>query len=308
MVIYKTTNLINGKIYVGQDSHNDSNYLGSGYYLIRAVNKYGKENFQKEILCKCKTKEELNEKEIYWIKKLKSQNRAVGYNLTEGGQGGFLSKEINKKISLILINFYQKHPEIIKKRGKKISNSLKKYYENNPKIKEKISQRNKKFYKEHPEFRQRKSLEVKKYFIENLKSIQKRNEKISDSLKKYYENNPKVKEKISQRNFERYNKNPKLKEKISQSLKQTYSKNPKIKEKISQSLKQTYNKNPKIIYEKIKKISKKVYQYDKKWNLLNEYSSIKEAAQKNNLHYTTISRYCQQNKFKNDFHWSFDKK
>lgn len=50
IVIYKTTNLINNKIYVGKDSHNDSNYFGSGTILVKAIKKYGKENFKKEIL------------------------------------------------------------------------------------------------------------------------------------------------------------------------------------------------------------------------------------------------------------------
>ena len=44
MVIYKTTNLVNGKSYVGMDSKNDPNYLGSGKLLKRAVKKYGRES------------------------------------------------------------------------------------------------------------------------------------------------------------------------------------------------------------------------------------------------------------------------
>jgi hypothetical protein len=41
MIIYKTTCLINGKIYVGQDSKNNPDYLGSGIYLNRAIKKHG---------------------------------------------------------------------------------------------------------------------------------------------------------------------------------------------------------------------------------------------------------------------------
>jgi len=37
MVIYKTTNLINGKQYIGSDSNNNPNYLGSGTFLIKAI-------------------------------------------------------------------------------------------------------------------------------------------------------------------------------------------------------------------------------------------------------------------------------
>ena len=88
MIIYKTTNLINGKIYVGQDSHNNPNYLGSGLLLKKAVKKYGRKNFKKDTLCECETKEELNKKEVYWIMKLNSINLDVGYNIAQGKNSG----------------------------------------------------------------------------------------------------------------------------------------------------------------------------------------------------------------------------
>ena len=51
-IIYKTTNLINGKIYVGMHSTDNLNdgYLGSGWILKQAIKKYGKENFKREVL------------------------------------------------------------------------------------------------------------------------------------------------------------------------------------------------------------------------------------------------------------------
>ena len=45
MVIYKTTNLINGKIYIGKDSNNNEHYIGSGVKLLKAIKKYGRSNF-----------------------------------------------------------------------------------------------------------------------------------------------------------------------------------------------------------------------------------------------------------------------
>lgn len=86
MIIYKTTNLINNKFYVGKDSRNNPNYLGSGLLLNRAIHKYGRENFTKEILEYCENKEHLNEREKFWICELKA--REVGYNIAEGGHGG----------------------------------------------------------------------------------------------------------------------------------------------------------------------------------------------------------------------------
>lgn len=64
MFIYKTTNLVNNKIYIGQSKKNKPEYLGSGKILKKAIKKYGIEKFKKEILCVCKDKTELNQKEI----------------------------------------------------------------------------------------------------------------------------------------------------------------------------------------------------------------------------------------------------
>lgn len=88
MIIYKTTNTINGKIYIGKDSKNDPNYYGSGQILKNAIKKYGKCNFTKEIIENCSSPEELDLKEKYWISYFDSTNRDIGYNLTDGGTGG----------------------------------------------------------------------------------------------------------------------------------------------------------------------------------------------------------------------------
>jgi group I intron endonuclease len=96
MIIYRTTNLKNGKIYVGKDTKNSKNYLGSGVLLKKAIKKYGKENFIKEILETCENEEQLNEREKFWINKLNSN--IFGYNLTDGGTGGdTFSKNPNKE-------------------------------------------------------------------------------------------------------------------------------------------------------------------------------------------------------------------
>jgi len=104
MIIYKTTNLINEKIYIGKDKHNNPSYYGSGKLLILAIKKYGKHNFKKEIIEECHSLEELNKSEIYWIEKLDATNKEIGYNLLKGGDGGaifgrVLSEETKQKIS-----------------------------------------------------------------------------------------------------------------------------------------------------------------------------------------------------------------
>lgn len=98
--IYKITNRVNGKYYIGKHQTKDLNdeYMGSGKYLKRAINKYGIENFSKEILHIFKTESEMNakEKELVVISE-------ETYNLLEGGQGGF--SYINSK-GLNVINGY----------------------------------------------------------------------------------------------------------------------------------------------------------------------------------------------------------
>lgn len=87
-VIYKTTNLLNGKIYIGKDARNDNTYFGSGLILKNAIKKYGIQNFKKEILETCNSFKELNEREIYWIKYYNSTDKTIGYNIAIGGLGG----------------------------------------------------------------------------------------------------------------------------------------------------------------------------------------------------------------------------
>jgi group I intron endonuclease len=101
VIVYKTTNLLDEKVYVGQDYHENPSYLGSGKLLTRAVKKYGKENFVKEVIDFAESMRELNEKERYWVKFYNCKD-PVGYNLTDGGEGiaGYLhTEETKSKIS-----------------------------------------------------------------------------------------------------------------------------------------------------------------------------------------------------------------
>lgn len=92
-LIYEIKNNINGKSYIGQYSGESfEKYFGSGKLIKLAIKKNGLENFSKTILEECFNKNELNEKEIFWIDKLKTTEN--GYNLTEGGTGGDLSEFI----------------------------------------------------------------------------------------------------------------------------------------------------------------------------------------------------------------------
>lgn len=102
--IYKTTNLLNGKIYIGQKKSNEflnEKYLGSGKILRQAIDKEGKQNFKVELLEECESAQELNEREIFWISFYRSTDPNIGYNLSDGGYVPRLSGERN--------GFYGKH-------------------------------------------------------------------------------------------------------------------------------------------------------------------------------------------------------
>lgn len=155
-LIYKTTNIINNKIYIGKHKTKSLNdgYVGSGKLLSCAIQKYGIENFIVEILYFCKSEEELNIKE----KELVTEEfclREDTYNLCVGGQGGFsyinrnnirgmLGKKQSKKQREAASNFMirnnsnrARHKEISSKGGKNSSGMLGKQH--SEKTKEKLS-------------------------------------------------------------------------------------------------------------------------------------------------------------------------
>lgn len=113
--IYKTTNLINGKIYVGQHStyNIDDGYLGSGSLLKEAIENFGYSNFKLEILEKC-MKKIINEREIYWIKKMKSTDPDIGYNLNRGGSNPYINKRLNKELLILKNNNVYKTKKLLK--------------------------------------------------------------------------------------------------------------------------------------------------------------------------------------------------
>ena len=119
MIIYKITNLLSGKIYVGQTrrtiKERTRGHLSTANHFEKfnrngisyAIHNYGWENFKIEILEECNNHLELNEREKFWIKKLNSKT-PFGYNLTDGGAGALgsvsrkgkhLSAEHKAKIS-----------------------------------------------------------------------------------------------------------------------------------------------------------------------------------------------------------------
>lgn len=104
-IVYCTTNLINGKKYIGSTKVSDANYFGSGVYIKKALKKYGKENFVRQVLWEGESKFRW-EMENYWLDYFNCANNKMFYNVSEqaGGKadvnlGRKLSKEHKEAIS-----------------------------------------------------------------------------------------------------------------------------------------------------------------------------------------------------------------
>jgi len=164
-LVYKITNLINGKYYIGKHCTDklDDSYMGSGKLIKDAIKKYGKINFKKEILVSCDNEFDMNVIESCLINPF--PNNKLSYNLTEGGNGSFKyinqnglsrTEECKIKMKTSLKNYWNK-PESREKKSKEkkdyfamygsahISVGLKKRYENkdfHEKFKTKMSEVN----------------------------------------------------------------------------------------------------------------------------------------------------------------------
>jgi len=106
--LYRITNQINKKVYIGQ-TVNDKRRWGAhksyaknpektGQYVHRAMAKYGIENFAYEVIVTCRTQDDANEIEDVLIKQYNSRNKDKGYNLNAGGFNGEHSDETIEKI------------------------------------------------------------------------------------------------------------------------------------------------------------------------------------------------------------------
>lgn len=92
--LYKTTNLLNNKFYVGMHSTDnlEDGYLGSGLRLRRSIRKYGKENFRLEILTFFNSRSDLIDAEKHLVNHELLKNEMC-MNIRTGGEGGFISAE-----------------------------------------------------------------------------------------------------------------------------------------------------------------------------------------------------------------------
>lgn len=110
--IYKITNTINNKIYIGQSNGFIKNYLGSGKKIKEAIKIFGKNSFKKEMIISGFFNFKLiNELERHYIRLYNSNNKEIGYNKQKGGKnmwGGKKERPVNQySIEGALLNQYE---------------------------------------------------------------------------------------------------------------------------------------------------------------------------------------------------------
>ena len=111
--IYKTTNLINNKIYIGLHTTDDINdgYLGSGIFLKKAIKKYGHINFKKETLYVFDNKKDMitKEKEIVTEEFILRKDT---YNMSKGGYGLSTLSSEKRKVAIEKMKITKKNQDL----------------------------------------------------------------------------------------------------------------------------------------------------------------------------------------------------
>lgn len=108
MIIYKATNKVNGKVYIGQTVNSlevrKRQHLNSHKYnsfkcthFSNAIKKYGPDSFCWDVLAEVDDREELDRLEVYFISLYNSTDHSKGYNLLSGGSNGYYHSSVTKK-------------------------------------------------------------------------------------------------------------------------------------------------------------------------------------------------------------------
>lgn len=121
--LYKITNLINNKIYIGQtvdpyqrwaQHKSAAKYQTGSQTVTRAITKYGHESFSFEVIATCKTLDDVNFLENVTINQYDSLNRDIGYNINIGGNSAPKPSGFGPKISKILKKYYEENESVRK--------------------------------------------------------------------------------------------------------------------------------------------------------------------------------------------------
>lgn len=262
--IYKTTCLVNNKVYVGQHKGEfTTQYLGSGTLFLRAVKKHGRDNFKVELVEQVQNKSftdyqsELNELERKYIKEFNSLE-PNGYNILTGGQGltAYLNdlnhlsnEEYKQQRSLTSKKCWQNEDyrnnqmKIRSSQEWKESQSKKLSEAWTDEMKQKHSVMRKEYLKEHP-----MTEETKRKMVENYKKNNPDASEIQSKLKKeHFQNHPEAKELLAQKAKEAYLRDP-----------SKYKKSEECKRLMSEKMKGRSNEKMKEVW--------KTQEYRDKWS------------------------------------------
>jgi hypothetical protein len=177
--IYKITNKLDGKIYIGKHQTRDlnDNYMGSGKLIKRAIEKYGIENFNKEILFQFNNEADMNAKEAELVTE-EFVKKETNYNLCHGGNGGFGYINLNS-MNVDIVQQRLNNPSLAKFSAK-LGGERKKYLiENDSEYRElcckSVSKGLKTYFKVNPgHFNNKKHTEeTKKIISEKMTELQK---------------------------------------------------------------------------------------------------------------------------------------
>jgi len=163
-LIYRTTNLINDKYYIGMHSTSnlDDGYLGSGKRLWHSINYYGKENFKIEILEYCDNRKELMRREEEIVnEQLISEDLCM--NLRIGGKGGWTieQQKLNNFKSQEKQKILRLDEEWVKKKSKLQSKALKVAYDEGRRDRKQVMDWNGKTHREESKMKMSKSMKGK---------------------------------------------------------------------------------------------------------------------------------------------------
>jgi group I intron endonuclease len=192
MIIYKITNLLNNKIYIGQTNGKNKFYFGGGKIIKIVIKKYGRKNFKWETIVEGNFNNVfIDELEKHYIRLHNATNRNVGYNIELGGsQQKNLSEETKIKIGIKSKEKFIKNPNLKELYKKLAYDNLAGWNKNIPMpkhLKINLSNKKKKEWKNNYE----------KYTktINNLKiAAEKAREKLKKKVLQYDINNNLIKE------------------------------------------------------------------------------------------------------------------
>ena len=190
--IYKITNLVNNKVYIGQSKNIDYRFSLHKSYLLnnhhenihlqRAWNRYGEENFKFEVIEECE-ESKLTEKEQYWIDYYGGLNSNNNYNLRDASSVGKMSNISRQKMSIAKLGT-KREKWVCEKLSKsfKGKNSCWKGKHLSEEHKRKISESNKGRKQTSEHIKKATETRIKNGSYENLKYNEERSRKIKEAL------------------------------------------------------------------------------------------------------------------------------